>query len=799
MSDFKRRLNRYLVTRRKRRAKRLANKKPRKPLTKGQYRLVVVLLSLVAVGVISVATVSIYMLSYSISKVNGDVIVDLDDYKANQDQTSIIYAYDGNQNLVELLRLHGVENRIWVDYSEMPEDLVNAFVALEDKRFNDHKGVDWYRTVAVVVKYHFKQGGSTITQQLIKNLTGENGRTFNRKFYEIISALNLEKHYNKSTIMEAYLNTLYLDQGCYGVKTAAEKYFGKDVSQLNAAECACIAAITQEPYTYDPLIHPEENRERQLLCLSCMYDQGYFDSKEEYEAAKDYQLIFTNSENYVPQSSGEQNESGSGELSEAEIVKEYSADVPSYYVEYVIDSVIKDLAAAQNITESDAWRKVFYGGLKIYTAVDLDIQETLENVYVNRKTFPNEADTEEKPAVQSAMTIMDYSGRVVAICGGAGTKTSFRCLNRATSSPRPPGSSIKPLSIYAPAFEENLITWSTKIQNYGIILGGKRWPINYGGDPGSESSYVTVQYALAQSYNTVPAQLCKMLTPQVSFNYLVKNFHISTLVSEGDKSDIDYSPMAVGGMNTGVTSLEMTAAFAAFGNNGTYYEPWCYTKVTNSSGSEVLLSNASKTSSKAMSEETAVVMRELMKTVTSSGTAAGYKIGNFEFFAKTGTTTDTKDRWFVGGTPYYVAAVWYGYDQPRAITNVSGNPAGKIFLEVMKTVHAGLEKKTFTGSDNVVMRKYCQSSGLLATDSCASVGYGYYAMSHLPATCTECGSVIYESIPTATYAVENGTGKTTVNVPSTSEKITEGTTAPVHTEEPSTEEVVATTAAGEAD
>ncbi|HOD02298.1 MAG TPA: biosynthetic peptidoglycan transglycosylase, partial [Clostridiales bacterium] len=202
------------------------------------------LLIVVAVSVITVTTIVTYMLTDIVRAVNGELIVDLDDYIANQDKTSFIYGYDKNGKVVELFKLHGRENRVWVSIDKMPQDLIDAFVALEDKRFKDHKGVDWYRTIAVVVEYKFKQGGSTITQQLIKNLTGEDGRTFSRKYKEIISALNLEKHYNKKTIIEAYLNTLYLDQGCYGVKTASQEYFGKDVSQLNAAECASLAAIT---------------------------------------------------------------------------------------------------------------------------------------------------------------------------------------------------------------------------------------------------------------------------------------------------------------------------------------------------------------------------------------------------------------------------------------------------------------------------------------------------------------------------------------------------------------------------
>ena len=217
----------------------------------------------------------------------------------NQSQTTILYAYDENGKEVEIARLHGNENRIWVPLEEMPKSLIDAYVAIEDKRFWDHSGVDWMRTLSVVVKYRFSQGGSTITQQLIKNLTGENGRTFIRKYREICYALNLEKHASKEKILETYLNTLYLDEGCYGVQTASEFYFGKDVSELNLAESACLAAITTAPRTYNPIRNFENNRRRQKLCLDYMLEQGKI-SKEEYDEALNYEIIFTNSEKYVP-------------------------------------------------------------------------------------------------------------------------------------------------------------------------------------------------------------------------------------------------------------------------------------------------------------------------------------------------------------------------------------------------------------------------------------------------------------------------------------------------------------------
>lgn len=250
--------------------------KNRKKRSKGAT----VLLSVLFTFLLTAVFVCLYLLVFMVSYVNGDSKINLEEYKENQDQTTIIYAYDTNNEVTELSRLHGEQNRVWVTYSEnpdesvIPQNLANAYIALEDKRFYDHGGVDWFRTLSSAVKYHFKQGGSTLTQQLIKNLTGENGKTVNRKFYEILSALNLEKNASKQTILEAYMNTVYMSHGCYGVQTASEKYFGKNVQDLNLAECASLAAITQSPSKYDPLIHPEENKKRQKVCLDNMLKQG---------------------------------------------------------------------------------------------------------------------------------------------------------------------------------------------------------------------------------------------------------------------------------------------------------------------------------------------------------------------------------------------------------------------------------------------------------------------------------------------------------------------------------------------
>lgn len=680
------------------------------------------------------------MLKYTTAFVNGEVAIDLDEYKANQSQTTIMYTLDDDGNEIELIRLHGEENRIWVDLVDIPKNLQNAYIALEDQRFKSHSGVDWIRTIGVIiVPSNSGQGGSTITQQLIKNLTGERDVTYIRKFNEIKNALNLEKHYSKETILEAYLNTLYLDAGCYGVQTASEYYFGKNVDELNLAECACIAAITKAPRDYNPILNPENNTERANYCLECMLEQGYI-TQDEYDKAINYDLVFTTDDDYVPKDDGKDSPSNDDmiEVNENNVGKDPDEveEVQSYYIDYVIDRVISDLMDAYSYSYSEAWRLVYYGGLKIQVAVDLDIQKTLEDIYYNRKGFPT-ATNSYGEKVQSCMVIMDYTGRVMGIVGQAGEKEGARCLNIATDSMRQPGSSIKPLSVYSLAIDSNEYTWSyPKVQNYGIIINGERWPYNFGGDPGSAYSYETIQQALAPSHNTVPAQIVQNLGVEASYNWLRDKFKMTSLYDE----DKDYSAMAVGGMTHGVYAVEMCAAYVTFGNGGVYYEPYCYYTVTNSSGSTVYLTH-NDSGEQIMDEGTANVMNKLLQTVVTSynGTGRNYAVDNFEMFAKTGTTSDEKDRWFIGGTPYYVCTTWMGYSEHAEELNFSSNYCGQLYQTVMNTIHKNLPAKSFEYGDDLVQKYYCTKTGLIASSSCPSAA-GWYKADSIPPTCTSCGS-----------------------------------------------------------
>ncbi len=716
-------------------AKNKRRKKKKKPLSRGLTAFLTAFLMIFMIGVLTAGIIVIDIFT-DVGLINighnpekdiaGVDYIDLDNYIANQSQTTIIYGYDADGNEIEIARLHGQENREWVDLDEVCQDLQDAVVALEDKRFPTHKGVDWIRTIGVVAKYSFSQGGSTLTQQLIKNLTGENAGTFVRKYREIKNALALEKHFDKDEILEAYLNTIYLDMGCYGIKTGAEYYFNKDVSDLTLMESAILASITKAPRGYNPIVNYDNNRERAIGCLNYMMSEGYI-TQEEYDAALAEEVIFY----------GDDREREEEYVDEEDVM--VTTEYNSYYVDLVIETLIDDLREQYGYTESEAFSKVYYGGLKVYAALDMDIQDEIEYVYENRITFPKEADTEQNPAIQSSMVILDYEGRIVATAGRLGKKVGDRTLNIGTTSPRQPGSTIKPLSAYAPAIELNYYTWSSYIPNYGIALRNedKPWPTNYGGVTGDINDLKNLPQAIAPSLNTIPARIIDALTPTTSYRFLRDRFKISTLV----EGDADYAPLAIGAMNYGLTCLDMAAAYVTFGNGGMYYKPWCYYKVTNAAGDQVIL-EPNREGEQVISSGTADVMLQLLKCVVTypNGTGGAYAVSGQENWAKSGTTSDNKDKWFCGGTGYYVGCAWTGFEKVQKAINTSyygQNPAGKVYREVMTRIHDGLEYKGFEMGDEVVRRSFCTGTGLLASADCPS-STGWYKVDFLPGVCKGC-------------------------------------------------------------
>ena len=385
---------------------------------------------------------------------------------------------------------------------------------------------------------------------------------------------------------------------------------------------------------------------------------------------------------------------------------EEKTDILSWYEEYVIDQVIADLQKEYEYDYQEASRMIYYGGLRIYAAVDIDMQKTLEDMYRNRTGFPSSRYDSRGQLPQSSMTIMDYQGRIVALVGGTGKKTANNVYNRAVDhrAKRQPGSSIKPLSVYAPAVDLGIVSANSPIIEKALegYNNGKDWPQNFNGDHGS-GEYVTVESALVRSLNTVPARILhEMMSMDTSLRYCNDMFHLNL-----SQTNRNLSSLAVGGTNTGVTTLEMAAAFATFGNGGRYFEPYSYYKVTDRNGN-VILDNRNNEPQQSIKRETASSMLSMLtKAVTqSNGTGYGSYISRFQTFAKTGTTSDNCDKWYCGGTPHYVTAVWYGYDYRADMHTGSSNPAKTVFSSVFRKLHQDLPTKSFSKTveevDNLV-------------------------------------------------------------------------------------------------
>ena len=597
--------------------------------------------------------------------------------------TSVIYVQNEKGGWEEYQRLHGTENRIWVGIDKVPQYLKDAFISIEDERFETHSGVDWKRTAAAVgnklLKFDSSEfGGSTITQQLIKNVTNDKGRNAMRKFREIVRALLVERQLSKTEILEAYLNTIPLGNGICGVQVASNYYFNKDVSELTLTECAALAAITKNPTEYNPESGEKANTKRRRTVLDKMLELEKI-SYDEYDKAYNTPLVLDDSRE-----------------------DDLEIEINSYFVDALIDQVINDLAEKYNLSASLASTMFYNGGFKIYATVNPKIQSKMEEVYLDIDTyFPQTVKKEngDKVHVQSAMTVMDYSGHIVGIVGGAGEKTANRGLNRATDSPRQPGSTMKPIGVYALAIEKDIVNYTSSVLDKPIKnyyedgkSGPKEW---YGYYKGT----VRLNYAIRKSMNTIPVRLLQEIGIDTSYDFLVNKLHCKHLV-EADKN---LAALALGGTNYGITTTESAAAYAIFGNQGVYHKPTTYYKIERPNGEVVL--KYDETGEQAISPASATVMNHLLQEVVygSEGTGrgiAGYN--SMKAYAKTGTSSESKDLWMVAGTPYYVGSVWYGFDLQKEVSN--GGAAAKIWKDVMRDVHKGLEKKEFEDSEDVVKK-----------------------------------------------------------------------------------------------
>ncbi len=692
---------------------------------------VVVILICIITSCIVVTLLSIYFLRL----MSGNEALNLDNYRVNY--TTIVYANNKKTNEpVAINKFYKNENRIWVDVERMPKYLMQAVIAIEDQRYLQHKGVDWKRTIGAFANeilhiYGGRQGGSTITQQLIKNITKKDEIKYERKIQEILEAIYLEKNYSKEQIIEGYLNIVYFGSGANGIQAAANTYFNKDVKDLTLVESAAIVGITKNPTEYNPFNNPEANKKRRNYILKKMLELGFITDEEVYKSAikEDIQLVEKEEENT-------------------------ETKVQSYFVDNLIEEVISDLVKEKGYTRAYAENQFFSGGFRIYSTVDVDIQAHMEAKFEDDKTFPS-LKAGNKP--QAAMVILDPNGKILGMVGGRGKKEAARVYNRATQAKRQPGSTMKPIGVYGPAVEYNLTTYSSLWDDEPIDVDGKKWPRNY---YGSYYGKMTVDKAIQMSTNTIPVRICRELTPLKSFNFLTTKLGISTLVKEeriNGKifSDVNLSGMALGGLTRGVTVLELAGAYQIYANGGYFTKPYSYTKILDIKGNLVLEKDVTPKS--VISPETSMVMNQLLQRVINgpNGTGKAAKFGSLPLAGKTGSTSDDKDLWFVGMSPYYIGVVWYGYDEPNQV-RYGYYPTPIIWKNIMEPLHRNLPNNSFPVAGNVVKLPYCGATGNIAGAYCPIGGEGYYKAYNKPGVCT-----VHTSAPV--QEVNNSTEETQVN------------------------------------
>lgn len=701
--------------------------------------------------------------------------IDAIDVQPEGFQTTIFYE-DGTE--VKTLSRYD-SNRVYMKYSEMPKILVDAFVAVEDERFWTHNGIDMkgiLRAGFAGVKngFHFDQGASTITQQLIKNNVfnvglNESGlQKIERKIQEQYLAIELTKKMSKEDTLEYYLNTINLGHGAHGVEAAANTYFGKSISNLTLSECAVLAGIPKSPTKYDPIAHPENNSKRRQIVLQDMLEQEYITQSEYDEALADD--VYERIQFYDEQQSQEN-------------------DINSYFVDAVIDQVIDDLIA-QGYTETQASNAIYTGGLSIYITQDPEIQAICDSVVNNPEYYSGSTEVslewlysveradgtvenyshvnilnyyskinsnfslifanedaaknivEEYKGIiaqegdvslgesmkttiqpQSSFVLMEQStGKVLAITGGRGEKTTNRSLNRATQAKRQPGSTFKVLASFLPAIDTAGKTLATVYDDceyyYGNNTSGKMVRNWYGN---SYLGYSTIRQAVEYSMNIIAVKCLADVTPDVGFDYL-KNMGITTLVDSRTGSDGRvYSDRqlatALGGITDGVLNIDITAAYASIANQGVYNKPILYTKVLDHDGN-VILENT-PTSTRVMKESTAWLMTSAMKDVVNGARGTGGRArlsSGMPVAGKTGTTSSSYDLWFCGYTPYYTASIWMGYDVNKELKTASAHLL--MWKAIMDQVVELKQQEviSFPSCADITSAAICQKSGLLAIE-----------------------------------------------------------------------------------
>lgn len=637
------------------------------------------------------------------------------DLKAKSlNQTSFIYIKDDETGeFKEYQTLYSTENRIWVDNQDIPQAMKDAVVAIEDKRFYEHSGVDWARTLSAVVNLATGEdtyGGSTITQQLIKNITDDNEVSINRKLREICKALKLEDEYTKDQILEAYLNVVNFGNNCQGVESAAQLYFDKSIKDCSIAECAAIAGITQNPSLWNPLVYPDNNKRRREIVINEMYDQGKI-TKSEYDNAMKESANMT----FV----------GFKNTKEDDDDDDY---VQNWYIDQVFYDLREDLALYYNISEEAASEKLYTEGLKIYCAMDEKMQSYMEEA-------AQSIDKSYDYDLQIGSVLMGFDGRVIATVGSSKKKTQALEWDRATHSKLQPGSSIKPVIVYPYAIDNKMLYYSSVVkdepinnwrdQNGQLVSGPNNAYYGYKGD-------MLLPDAIEWSSNATAVQTMNLIGgPSVAYEQAVAKMGFKSL-SEQDTQNT--GALSMGGMNGGVSVREMAAAYNYLGNGGLYYEPYTYYYVTDSEDN-IIIDNREAIPKQAYSAETASIMNRLLSyNVTNSAhTNAQYaRISGWDIIGKTGTTDEDKDSWFCGLSPYASMATWCGFDKPASISNTS--TSARFFSNVMGKYLEDKEQKEYNISPNLVEAQYNPYNGLIVTTNSPVGKYiGYYTEDNMPA------------------------------------------------------------------
>ncbi len=674
---------------------------------------------IVGLSVIASAVIGV---TYLYVRKNIDFSIDEGLFTKNQTGTLTRFYYNSTpeKNVYTPKELCSIapfrDKKVWFSYDEIGENLKNAFISAEDRDFFSHNGVNVKRSLYAVANYFLKAkptfGASTITQQVIKNISGDNEQTVKRKVEEVIRAINIENHHTKEEIFELYLNIVPMGEGISGVGLASEYYFGKLPSELSLEESATIVGITNAPSKYNPHNNYGECLKKRNAVLYSMLDNGVI-NEEEYETAKNSPLA---------------------------VMEKHSIcdEVNSWFCETVISDVVSDLVKKKNISNSAGRLLVMNGGLTVYTTVDPKIQSILEEYFENLANLPQKCNE----GLDFGMVVINsHTSDIVATVGGVGKKTANSITNNILV-PHPPASTLKPLALYAPLINRNRINWATVFDDVPVIFNKNgenytEYPKNY---PDVYDGLITVSDALRVSKNTVAVRLSKLIGEEKIFKSLTEDFGFNTLVKEKQingktVTDISLSPLALGQLTYGVSLRKLTEAYTVFAREGVGSNSRSYISVFNSDG-ELILENT-KNEKRIFSIGCARIINQLLMRVVENGTAKSVTLGKtVDTAGKTGTSSADRDRLFVGYTPYYTAGIWCGYpNQNKEISSLDKthlNVWDEIMLEIHRQTLSYSENTESFSTEGLVYLPYCKASGMIFGDACAldprgeCIDYGYF-------------------------------------------------------------------------